>query len=223
MTTETMTIHQALAEVKMLDKKIHDAIGKCVFAYYKPVADENVKGQKVSDFCDRLASDYQSTKDMMARLMAIKKAIIVSNVNTEVVVGSHTYRVAEAIALKNALIPYLRDLRDTMSRQYTSITQHVDTNNTKVRDAAEKNAMDLMKPMASDEGKVDPKTIEDLIRVTTAPKLLEILLPTGLDVVKEIDALTKRLDEFIVNVDAALSTSNAITKIVIEYDSSEIA
>lgn len=221
MTTETMTIHQALAELKMLDKKIKDAINNGVFVYYKLTANEDVRGQKVSAFCDRMAADYQSIKDMMARFNAIKRAVIQSNAVTTVAVGKREYYVAEAIAMKSAYSQMLRTLRDTVSRQYASVTASVENNNTKAMAAAEKAAYEIAKP--TDNTEVDPKVVENLIKVTAAPKLQDVLTPTGIDVASEIDKLTEALDAFVVNVDAALSTSNALTKIEVTYDSSDIA
>lgn len=221
MTTETMTIHQALAELKMLDKKINDAIGNGVFTYYKLSQNEDVRGQKPSAFCDRMASDYQSIKDMMTRYNAIKKGVIQSNATTRLTVGTKELYVAEAIAMKAVYAQALRNLRDTISRQYTSVTASVDNNNTKAMAAAEKAAYDIAKP--TDGTEIDPKVVENLIKVTVAPKLQEVLTPTGIDMPSEIDKLTKALDSFVVNVDAALSTSNALTKIEVAYDSSDIA
>lgn len=215
METITMKVHQGLAELKMLDKKIRDQMNSAVFGYYKLVKADTIRGKKVADISDAMAQDYQSINDHMARYNAIKQAIVISNATTKLTVGDTEYTVAEAIELKNHFMPMMRDLRDTMLKQYNAVSTAVEDNNTRVRAQAERNAREVIKP--DGDNKIDPEVFEKLIDVSLQNGIQECVWPTGIDVSAEIAKMTDKIDTFLTNVDAALSISNAITDITVTY------
>ena len=100
-----MTIHQALAELKMLTKKI-DQHYNDTYVTYKLKKVDKIRGVAVSEIAATMGSDYQSVRDLIKRYDMIKSAIVASNAETTVVIGSDTYTVAHAIDIKNHIIVY---------------------------------------------------------------------------------------------------------------------
>ena len=49
MTTEKMTVHKALAELKILDNRIHSAISDAVFCVANKHSNEKINGIKVDE------------------------------------------------------------------------------------------------------------------------------------------------------------------------------
>ena len=101
MTHETMTIHAALSELKVLDDRITKAItsGKYVDAVKRSA--EKINGMTVEEYKNKMRADHNRVVDLIARRNAIKKAVVLSNAKTMVTVGGVSYTIAEAIELKN--------------------------------------------------------------------------------------------------------------------------
>ena len=117
MTKETMTIHKALAELKILDDRIDGAILDAKFVTTKKNNQAKVHGKTVKEFGDNAGSSYSKITDLIRRRNAIKGAVNVSNANTIVKVGEKSYTVVEAIDKKNHGMDYYVSLRDVMKQQ----------------------------------------------------------------------------------------------------------
>lgn len=100
MTTETMTIHKALCELKTLDSRIKKAIEGSVFVFANKHSNAKVPGKTISAYSDEVKSAYQSACDLVARRDAIKRAVTLSNATTKVTIGGQEYTIAEAIEMK---------------------------------------------------------------------------------------------------------------------------
>ena len=216
MTQETMTVHQGLAELKMLDKKIRQANAENVYVYYKLKASDTVKGVKVAEVSDKMSSAIQSISDHLKRYNAIKAAIVASNAVTKIVIGDASYTVADAIELKNHYFPALTEYRNNLVRQDDAAVNRVETNNTQARELAERQARETVKK-DSGEGQIDTDVYEKLIKIQLEHKEMELVTPTGIKIESLIESLSNEIDDFTTNVDAALSVSNALTSITIEY------
>ena len=59
MTSETMTIHKALCELKTLDARITKSIDECVFVFANKTSNTKVSGVPVSEYCEEIKSGYQ--------------------------------------------------------------------------------------------------------------------------------------------------------------------
>lgn len=213
MTTETMSVHKALCELKTLDNRIVKSMNNSTFVVVKKHAAPTIKGRSVSEVCAEIEASYQRTRDLIKRRDALKRAVVLSNATTKVVVGGKEYTVAEAIELKNHGITYLNDLLSKMSFSYQNAQTEADANNGTSLDAR---ADEYIKSLygnsdmknASDEIK---KVREDFISAQTT----EIVDPIGCK--KEMEKLEKEINVFMVDIDSALSVSNALTDITIEY------
>lgn len=101
MTTEKMTVHKALAELKVLDDRILVAIGACNLITTKKNNQDKVRGKTVAEFTADAKSAYDKATDLIKRRNAIKDAVNVSNANTTVKIGDQEYTVVQAIDKKN--------------------------------------------------------------------------------------------------------------------------
>ena len=90
MTKETMTVHKALAELKILDARIFNATSGKTFVAAKKVSDKKIGGVLVETLKKDMKSDYQSVTDLIARRTAIKRAVVLSNAKAKVVIGGLT-------------------------------------------------------------------------------------------------------------------------------------
>lgn len=212
MTTEKMNVHQALAELKMLDKRISAEIQAGKWVVENKHSNTKIGGITVAEFSKNTEARYQKVTDLIDRAEAIKRAVVNSNAVTEVVIGDKTYTVAEAIDMKNKVIPRLVELRNKLSADYGNAKMSADYNNNLLESKADRHVESMY-------GKSDMKGLsedaknarENFIKAQT----YELIDP--INVLDEIEALTDRIDRFIVNVDAVLSTSNALTEITVSY------
>ena len=84
MTTETMSVHRALSELKMLEKRINSEIGSVNFVTYATAGALNINGVKRGVYMDQMSSDYQRVTDLYRRFAAIKDTVGESNATTYV-------------------------------------------------------------------------------------------------------------------------------------------
>jgi hypothetical protein len=106
MTKETMTVHQALAELKMMDKRITAAIQEPEWVVTNKHSNTKIGGVAVKDWMTDIQSKYRKVLSLIARRDAIKRAVVNSNAVTKVVVAGVEYTVAEAIDRKNHGVEY---------------------------------------------------------------------------------------------------------------------
>ena len=125
---EKMTVHKALAELKIIDDRIHKAVHNSVFVYSCKNGIDKVDGVPVSDFKKDINSNYQKVTNLINRRNAMKRAIVLSNAVTKVTVGDKEYTVAEAIDMKNHGMDGLKVLLCDMARQYNVAVREFNNN-----------------------------------------------------------------------------------------------
>lgn len=213
MAPEKMNVHLALAELKMLDKRIDDAIREGNWIIANKHSNTKIGGVNLTEIVDNMKSRHQKVNDLIRRRDAIKRAVVLSNATTKVVIGGVEYTVAEAIDMKNHGIVYLGRLMNRFATEYGVAKNTADRAN---GPELERRADDYVRTMVGNgdtKGMTDEikRMREDFIKAQT----VELVDPIGLQ--KEIERLDKQINEFTVNVDAALSVSNATTEIKVEY------
>lgn len=213
MTTEMMTVHKALCELKTLDARIGKVIQGNTYVFANKHANAKVSGKSVSAYCEEIKSAYQSTRDLIARRDAIKRAVILSNATTEVTVGGQKYTVAEAIEMKNHGVPMQQKLLDKLARDNWVARKQADDNN---GEYLETRADEYVKSLF---GSVDMKGAgEEIKKVRSdfiAAQTMELVDPIGIDA--EMKQLEEAINGFTVEIDSALSVSNALTEITVTY------
>lgn len=213
MTTEKMTVHKALAEIKVMDSRINNAIYGGVYCLANKHSNEKVKGIAVEDYKKVMQGYYDKANDLIKRNEAIKKAVVLSNAVTKVKIGDNEYTVAEAIWMKNHGIDNKDELLVRLQQQYNKAQAEILKNNGEELDKrAEQYVIGIY---GSKEGKADTEAFEKTKKEFIKVNQYELLDPIG--VLKVIEDLEKEIDTFKAEVDAALSTSNAITEIEVTY------
>lgn len=213
MTTEKMTVHKALCELKTLEARIKKAVEGNVFVFANKHSNTKVSGMNVGDYCAEIKSAYQSATDIIARRDAIKRAVVLSNATTKVTVGGKEYTIAEAIEMKNNGIPNQQRLLNKLRSDSTRARREADNNN---GETLEMRADEYIRNLYAN---ADMKNLSDEVKKMRADfmasQVMEIVDPIKVN--EEIERLEALINEFTVEIDAALSVSNALTEITVEY------
>ena len=213
MTTETMTVHKALCELKTLGARIQKSMCSNPFVFANKHSNTKVSGVPIGEVCDEIKSAYQRTTDLLTRRDAIKRAVAMSNATTKVTVGGREYTVAEAIEMKNHGIPARQDF-----------LRKLESDNTRARTEANRRNGDNLEERADEYvqslyGNADMKGVSEEVKKVRADfiaaQTMEIVDPIGISDV--MARLRDEIDNFNVEVDSALSVSNALTEIEITY------
>lgn len=201
---QTMSITQALAELKLLDKRINKALD------YVTWADVKTKGHPVDTekFAKTVKAEYQSFTDLVKRRDTIKRAVVTANATTRVKVGTWEGTVAEAIEYKTS-IAYKKRLLDEMRSQMIRARERFQEQQEAVDGRLEK----LLHSELGKDVKTSPETITALTNSFRENNRVELVDP--LDLTGCIVALEDEIDAFETNVDWVLSEVNGSTKIVV--------
>ena len=212
MTIEKMNVHKALCELKILDDRILKAITACKFVAVKKVASKMVDNKSVDDYKATERANYERVQDLIARREAIKRAVVLSNAITKVTIGGVEYTIAEAIEMKNHGLDGKRKLRDSLS----STIRYVESNVEMVNQEAERKADAHVVGIAGgkDVKAEETKAIREGYLAGIVVEMVDPLPGGAKEILKKLD---DEINDFVVEVDAVLSTSNALTEITVEY------
>ena len=210
MNKETMNIHKALCELKILDDRINRAVDDCRYVGVTKIVSKRVGSQTVEAFSESVKDGFKSACDLIKRRRAIKSAVVKSNATTTVVIGGTTYTIAEAIEMKN----HGMDGEKRMLRFMVSRLAEAESLINRTRSDLESRADAFIRDQT---GGKESKT-EDLLKMRQdyiAMQDVELVDPLHIrDIIKELD---EKINTFMTEVDSALQTSNANTEITIEY------
>jgi hypothetical protein len=209
---EKMTVHKALAELKIIGDRIEGAISETTFVIANRHSNTRIHGASISEFADSLRSRYQSVTDLIKRRDALKRAVVLSNAITKVSIGSREYTVAEAIEMKNTGIEYKKDLLDAMRRQY----EHARNKCTHENEGLTVKADNYITGMYNQK---DVTKLSDEMQKARneymAQNTFELVEP--IKILDEIKQLEAEIADFITDVDSTLSVSNALSEIEFSY------
>ena len=216
-TKEQMTVHKALAELKVIDSRINNAIYSGAFVVANKHSNEKIHGVTINEFKNSMKSDFQKVSDLIARRNAIKKAVVASNAVTKVKVGDTEYTVATAIEMKNHGMEFKNTFKKRLESQYAVAKNELDKNS---GDPLEKRAENYVLSVIQAQPKdskmaVDSEAMKNLRAQYIKDNTYDIIDPIG--VKDAIEQLDNEISSFITEVDAALSVSNALTVLDIEY------
>lgn len=213
MITETMTIHEALSELKMLDKRLRQKVNRVTFCTTNKHSNSKINGKSIKDFTGEIRSEFESINALIARRAAIRNALSISNARTKVNVAGREYTVAEAIEMKATGMENLEFLLSRMANQFNACNMEVTRENgEKLRTAADAYVNGLF---GSKDKSASIEDIESTRKTYIENHTLDLIDP--LDLAKEIDALEDRIEKFKAEVDSKISISNATTTITVEY------
>lgn len=205
-----MTLHRALSELKMLDKRIQSGIDSSQYITYHTGYSEPKGYNSVDQFNEQARNGYKSVTDLIDRRDQIKSKLILANATTVISVAGEKMTIAEAIERKTS-IQHKVTLLNTLNRQ---LAQHTRIIENEVSDMKRR----LDDRIASDIGNKDRKDhaaeikrIEEDFIKRNAPSTID-----PIHIREEIAELAAYIDNFTVEVDAVLSEANALTTIEIE-------
>ena len=207
-----MTIHRALAELKLIDSKIEKAISVIEPTGIMQVNKLVNNFYKKEDFENDAKSKYQSVIDLIERKNKIKSAIVTTNGITEVEISGIKMTIADAINFKSIIV-FKKNLIATLIKKHNAIKSKFTIENEKI----EKIALENAKIMIGKEGDNKIKPTDEDVKNIIEPfvKRNEFHLVDPLKVEELTEKLQKEVSDFEVEVDAALSEVNAITIIEI--------
>lgn len=212
-TTEKMTVHKALCELKVIGDRITKGLNKMPFVVTNEHANAKIQGIPISEYTEQMQSAFQSVEDLIARRDAIKREVVKSNATTMVSIGGKEYTVAEAIEMKNHGMEYIKLLMGKMASELDRAKRTAEiANGQNLENRADGYIRNMysttdMKNLTAEASAEREKFIK---QHTT-----ELVDP--LKVSEKIAKLEKQYYEFTTEVDAALSVSNSITEIEVSY------
>lgn len=213
MTTETMTIYKALCELKTLNQRIYKEIANASFVGHCKSTIGKVLGAPKKEFEDKARAAHDKITALINRRNAIKRAVILSNATTLVTIGDKSYTVAEAIDMKTNGYMMLDELNCKMRNEYEAARKMVDK---EMGPALDKKVDEYIKSLFGKEGtQVNPDSVQKARDAFIAANAYEIVDP-----MKVPDLFTVYENErarFMDQVDSAISVSNAVTSITIDY------
>jgi len=202
---QTMSITQALAELKLLDKRIQKSLDHVEWADIKTKSNP----LDTEKFGRTARAEFQSFVDLVKRYDTIKRAVVLSNATTRVKVGAWEGTVAEAIEYKRSIF-YKRRLLDTMKNQLLTVKELFKQQQEAVDARLEK----LLHSELGKDVKTSPETITALTNSFRENNKVELVDP--LDLAGRSRELEEEVESFETNVDWVLSETNGKTLIQIQ-------
>lgn len=213
MTRESMTIHKALAELKVLDSRIDKSIADGVFCAANKHSNEKIGGVPIQDYEKVIQGSYDKVDGLINRQNAIKRAVTLSNAETKVKISDREYTIAEAIWMRNHGIEKMQAVVNVMKRQYKQAQAKVNIQNGAELEARADQYVTAI--YGQKDGKTNTADIEKVRKDFLTANTYELLDP--IHILDRIEEMEKKISDFMSEVDAALSCSNALTEITIEY------
>ena len=213
MTNETMTIHKALAELKLLEQRIDTGIHAKIHCSVAKNSTLKINGETIEEYKNSSKEAYQSVNDLIRRRDAIKKAVSKSNASTIVRVNEIDYTVAEAIWMNQSGMAAKEELLRKLKELYSMAVKKTEDNNSQLDNKAEQFIINM-------NGQTDKKAMntDEVQQAKDAYiKSNTMSVVCGFDIKNEINKLEAEIASFKAEVDAALSVSNATTMIEVSY------
>lgn len=214
MNTEKMTVHRALAELKVIGSRIEKKIVEARFCEASKHSNKKINGVPIADFKDNVRDGYKSIVALINRRNAIKRAVVLSNAKTEVEINGKKYTVAEAIEMKNSGIEYKKSLLNSMRYAYSNANSVLDKQN---GDVLEERARKYVEGLyGGKDAAVKSEEAENAYKMYIENNTYDLIDPIGVD--GEIEKLEDQIDKFMADVDSVLSVSNSLTEIEFSYE-----
>ncbi|MCI9077344.1 MAG: hypothetical protein HFH68_00275 [Lachnospiraceae bacterium] len=208
----TISITEALNELKLYDTKIHKAIANSKFADAARKSSDKVGTVSREEFNKKAKASYQSAKDLITNRNELKSAIVKSNAETIITVNGQVMTRAEGIERKIS-IQYEEELLDEMKRQYADATAAVNKENKKVDNKIYELISALVGRESSKQlSKEDQEAVEKPYRTKNEFELIDPLV-----LYDKITELEAEIDGFRSNIDSQLVLSNSTSFIDISF------
>lgn len=201
-----MTIHRALGEIKLYDKKIVDLLDKdFVLASKKRIG--KVHGIDVEKYKEEMKANLQSLRALMRNRQILKSAIAKSNETTMVTIGGETMTVLDAIERKNFMnmrMSVVNTLKAQFNRADREVRAYEDNLQANLENYIKNTTKELNNKDLIDSLTESYKNLNEVVMID----------PNNLRAV--IEEMTKENDQFNAEVDYVLSESNSNTFIEVD-------
>lgn len=201
-----MTIHRALGEIKLYDKKIVDLLDKdFVLASKKRIG--KVHGIDVEKYKEEMKANLQSLRALMRNRQILKSAIAKSNETTMVTIGGETMTVLDAIERKNFMnmrMSVVNTLKSQFNRADREVRMYEDNLQANLENYIKNTTKELNNKDLIDSLTESYKNLNEVVMID----------PSNLRLV--IEEMTKENDQFNTEVDYVLSESNSNTTIEVD-------
>lgn len=201
---EKMTVHRGLAELKRLDNAIDKAITEGVYITANKKSNIKIDGKTLDEHKKVIQGSYDKVVGLIDRRNRIKSAIVNSNASTIVEIAGVKMTVAEAIERKTSIqydILFLQALKMQYSQAVGKVNKENEVLPTKLET--------YLQAILGDKGTAKPEEIE--LHTKTFLERNEFELIDPLELKKRMDQIQDSIDNFLAEVDAVLSESNAMT------------
>ena len=202
------TLTRALVEIKLYDSKIEKAIKELNSVSYK--VNEIVPEYRTTeaDFLAEYNSQMQKIKDLRSNKTALKNALMKANSETKVKIADKEYTILEALN-KKAEIHLDSSLVHALTSQLKSAIAKVNTINEKIESDIER----TINAKSSSSGNQNKEYIQQ-VRESYKSQIPVLVNDTVVE--NLIKTKTDEIQDFLAEVDFALSEINAITKIKVD-------
>ena len=207
-TTQTMSIHRALSELKTLKDRIPKAIQEADFIATDRKSAQKINGLSIEDYEKTIQAGFDKAVSLIERRNQLKDAVVQSNAVTEVVVAGETMTVAKAIERKSS-IAYEEKLLSMMVAKRRMAINKLSMEN----DTLPSRLEDYLTAILGNKEHAKKEEVE--LHTKSFMERNEYVLIDPLKIDKRIEEWEERISSFKAEVDAVLSESNAITKITI--------
>lgn len=212
MSTE-MTVTRAIATQKALTSRIAEVVMQLTLVVptrgegdYREV--EGYKGT-IADCEEKIKAAWQRYEDYVALRDDIRAKLVQSNAVTTITICGKQMTIVEALDYRNS-ISERQNLVKRLKANLTQVTNHYDNQFNQ-----HQQALANIRNEALNSGKKIDENFEAMfITPRNQTHKPDILNP--LDVSSIIEKMEKEISDFALNVDYALSESNAVTKIKVE-------
>ena len=191
MKTETMTVHEALSEIKVAGKRITSTL----------------LGMDV------VTANRKNATKINGIETAMKAAIATYNASQKITVGDKEYTIAEAIYMKEYGMPLKQTIVNTLNKQYQNAVNKVTIENSDSKLGA--TAERLATASFGSKDKADAVEMERFIATYKDNNQFILIDPVNVKAV--ITDLQSEIDTFEAKVDSAIQIANATNTITIEY------
>ena len=206
---QKMTIHRALAELKLIDAKVTKAIETLTPSGI-------VQGEQLvngvydrKEFEKDAKAKLQSATDLIKRKNDIKSAITKANAETIVTIADKSMTISDAINFKT-VIELKKELISGLVTKHNQTKKNLETNNTTI----DANALRLAEAaLQKDNVKINDGDAVAITEPYLKKNKFHLVDPLGVEKLSE--KLQEEIDNFEVEVDAVLSEINALTVIEI--------
>ncbi|MFS0690022.1 hypothetical protein AB1K89_12385 [Sporosarcina sp. 179-K 8C2 HS] len=207
-TTQTMSIHRALSELKTLNDRIPKAIQEADFIATDRKSAQKINGLSIEDYEKTIQAGFDKAVSLIERRNRLKDAVVQSNAVTEVVVAGETMTVAKAIERKSSIVNEEKLLAAMVAKRRMAINRLTMEN-----ESLPSRLEDYLTAILGNKEHAKKEEVE--LHTKSFKERNEYILIDPLHLDKRIEEWEERISSFKAEVDAVLSESNAITKITI--------